>query len=63
MNPPHWPIELGYVISVIVVCQNLMKMAPVLHAFAAHQPIIPALLVHTDLSSWLMYRNKSVING
>jgi UDP-N-acetylglucosamine 2-epimerase (non-hydrolysing) len=26
---------------------NFMKMAPILRAFAAHQPPIPALLVHT----------------
>jgi UDP-N-acetylglucosamine 2-epimerase len=26
---------------------NFMKMAPILRAFAAHEPPIPALLVHT----------------
>ena len=42
-----WPIGLGPVICVVGARPNFMKMAPILRAFAAHQPAIPTLLVHT----------------
>jgi len=38
---------LGPVMCVVGARPNFMKIAPVLRAFAAHQPPIPALLVHT----------------
>ena len=38
---------LGPVICVVGARPNFMKMAPILRALAAHQPPIPALLVHT----------------
>ena len=37
----------GPVICVVGARPNFMKMAPILRALAAHQPPIPALLVHT----------------
>jgi UDP-N-acetylglucosamine 2-epimerase (non-hydrolysing) len=43
----HWPAELGPVICIVGARPNFMKMAPLLRAFAAHQPPIPTLLVHT----------------
>jgi UDP-N-acetylglucosamine 2-epimerase (non-hydrolysing) len=42
-----WPADLGPVICVVGARPNFMKMAPILRAFAAHRPTIPALLVHT----------------
>lgn len=47
MRPGLWPAELGPVICVVGARPNFMKMAPVLRAFAAHQPAIPTMLVHT----------------
>jgi UDP-N-acetylglucosamine 2-epimerase (non-hydrolysing) len=38
---------LGPVLCVVGARPNLMKMAPVLRALAAHVPALPALLVHT----------------
>lgn len=43
----QWPSDLGAVVCVVGARPNFMKMAPILRAFAAHQPPIPALLVHT----------------
>jgi UDP-N-acetylglucosamine 2-epimerase (non-hydrolysing) len=40
---PH----LGPVMCVVGARPNFMKMAPILRALAAHEPPIPALLVHT----------------
>ena len=45
--PQLWPQTLGPVICVVGARPNFMKMAPVLRAFAANTPAIPALLVHT----------------
>lgn len=42
-NPP----ALGPVICVVGARPNFMKMAPILRAFAAHQPPVPTLLLHT----------------
>jgi UDP-N-acetylglucosamine 2-epimerase (non-hydrolysing) len=42
---PAW--ALGPVACIVGARPNFMKMAPILRAFAAHQPAIPALLVHT----------------
>jgi len=42
-----WPAGLGPVICVVGARPNFMKMAPILRAFAAHRPPLPALLVHT----------------
>jgi UDP-N-acetylglucosamine 2-epimerase (non-hydrolysing) len=47
MSITSWPSALGPVICVVGARPNFMKMAPVLRAFAAHRPAIPALLVHT----------------
>jgi UDP-N-acetylglucosamine 2-epimerase (non-hydrolysing) len=38
---------LGPVMCVVGARPNFMKMAPILRALAAHQPPVPALLVHT----------------
>ena len=43
----QWPLGLGPVICIVGARPNFMKMAPILRAFAAHRPAIPALLVHT----------------
>lgn len=43
----QWPADLGPVICVVGARPNFMKMAPILRAFAANTPPIPALLVHT----------------
>ena len=43
----QWPTELGPVVCVVGARPNFMKMAPILRAFAAHQPPIPTLLLHT----------------
>ncbi|WP_310494288.1 non-hydrolyzing UDP-N-acetylglucosamine 2-epimerase [Dechloromonas sp.] len=45
--PDHWPSTLGPVICVVGARPNFMKMAPILRAFAAHEPAIPTLLLHT----------------
>ena len=42
-----WPPELGPVVCVVGARPNFMKMAPILRAFAAAQPALPTLLVHT----------------
>jgi UDP-N-acetylglucosamine 2-epimerase (non-hydrolysing) len=42
-----WPADLGPVVCVVGARPNYMKMAPIIRAFAAHQPPIPTLLVHT----------------
>ena len=39
--------RLGPVICVVGARPNFMKMAPILRALAAHEPPIPALLLHT----------------
>ena len=38
---------LGPVMCVVGARPNFMKMAPILRALAAHQPPLPAMLVHT----------------
>ncbi len=38
---------LGPIVCVVGARPNFMKMAPILRAFAAHVPPMPALLVHT----------------
>ena len=45
--PDLWLETLGPVICVVGARPNFMKMAPILRAFAAHQPAIPTLLLHT----------------
>lgn len=47
MNPQFWPAGLGPVVCIVGARPNFMKMAPILRAFAAHHPAIPAILVHT----------------
>lgn len=47
MNAGLWPVDLGPVLCVVGARPNFMKMAPILRAFAAHRPGIPAILVHT----------------
>lgn len=47
MNLSTWPADLGPVVCVVGARPNFMKMAPILRAFATHQPAIPTLLVHT----------------
>lgn len=47
MTLADWPADLGPVICVVGARPNFMKMAPILRAFAAHQPAIPTILVHT----------------
>lgn len=42
-----WPKTLGPVICVVGARPNFMKMAPILRAFLANDPVIPTLLVHT----------------
>lgn len=42
-----WPVQLGPIICVVGARPNFMKMAPILRAFAEHQPAIPTLLLHT----------------
>lgn len=46
-KPDMWPAHLGPVVCVVGARPNFMKMAPILRAFAGHQPPIPAVLVHT----------------
>jgi len=47
LNRKSWPEGIGPVLCVVGARPNFMKMAPILRAFAAHNPAIPALLVHT----------------
>ena len=47
MKKNIWPEGLGPVLCVVGARPNFMKMAPVLRAFATHQPAIPAMLIHT----------------
>ncbi len=47
MTQQSWPSDLGPVICVVGARPNFMKMGPILRAFAAHQPPLPTLLVHT----------------
>jgi hypothetical protein len=42
-----WSADLGPVVCVVGARPNFMKMAPILRALSAHQPAVPALLVHT----------------
>ena len=41
------PSGLGPILCIVGARPNFMKMAPILRAMAAHQPPLPALLVHT----------------
>ena len=43
---PLQPLS-GPIVCVVGARPNFMKMAPILRAFAAHEPPMPALLVHT----------------
>lgn len=45
-NPVDWKMP-GPVMCIVGARPNFMKMAPILRALAAHQPPLPALLVHT----------------
>ncbi|WP_291991189.1 UDP-N-acetylglucosamine 2-epimerase (non-hydrolyzing) [Candidatus Accumulibacter sp. ACC007] len=47
MADEQWPADLGPVVCVVGARPNFMKMAPILRALCAHQPAVPALLVHT----------------
>lgn len=47
MNSELWPADLGPVVCVVGARPNFMKMAPILRVFAAHQPALPTILVHT----------------
>lgn len=47
MSVMQWPSDLGPVICVVGARPNFMKMAPILRAFAANDPALPTLLVHT----------------
>lgn len=47
MKSELWPAALGPVVCVVGARPNFMKMAPILRAFAAHQPAMPTILVHT----------------
>ena len=47
MKRDPWPSVRGPVLCVVGARPNFMKMAPILRAFAAHQPSLPSLLVHT----------------
>lgn len=47
MSQTTWPSSLGPVICIVGARPNFMKMAPILRAFATHQPAIPTMLVHT----------------
>ena len=47
MSHASWPDALGPVLCVVGARPNFMKMAPILRAFAAHNPAIPAMLIHT----------------
>ena len=47
MKRDPWPSAHGPVLCVVGARPNFMKMAPILRALAAHDPVVPALLVHT----------------
>ena len=47
MNRDPWLAATGPVLCVVGARPNFMKMAPILRAFAARTPALPALLVHT----------------
>jgi UDP-N-acetylglucosamine 2-epimerase (non-hydrolysing) len=47
MKPGTTATLSGPVMCVVGARPNFMKMAPILRAFAAHLPVLPALLVHT----------------
>jgi UDP-N-acetylglucosamine 2-epimerase (non-hydrolysing) len=47
MKRDPWPSAQGPVLCVVGARPNFMKMAPILRALAAHDPPLPALLVHT----------------
>ncbi len=47
MKRDPWPSAHGPVLCVVGARPNFMKMAPILRALAAHEPPLPALLVHT----------------
>ena len=47
MNPASSKPLPGPIVCVVGARPNFMKMAPILRAFAAHVPPMPALLVHT----------------
>ena len=47
MKRDPWLSATGPVLCVVGARPNFMKMAPILRAFAAHDPVLPTLLVHT----------------
>jgi UDP-N-acetylglucosamine 2-epimerase (non-hydrolysing) len=47
VNPTSSKPLPGPIVCVVGARPNFMKMAPILRAFAAHLPPLPALLVHT----------------
>ena len=47
MNSTAKPEVPGPIVCVVGARPNFMKMAPILRAFAAHEPPLPTLLVHT----------------
>jgi len=47
MKRDQWLCATGPVLCVVGARPNFMKMAPILRALAAHEPALPALLVHT----------------
>jgi UDP-N-acetylglucosamine 2-epimerase (non-hydrolysing) len=50
LNSQPWPDDLGPVLCIVGARPNFMKMAPILRAFAAGNPVtpaIPARLIHT----------------
>lgn len=47
MTAPSVPALAGPVMCIVGARPNFMKMAPILGALAAHDPPLPALLVHT----------------
>ena len=49
MNATSWPVGLGPVLCIVGARPNFMKMAPILRAFAEHQPPIPVSYTHLTL--------------
>ena len=47
MITDQWLLATGPVLCVVGARPNFMKMAPILRALAAHDPVLPAQLVHT----------------
>jgi UDP-N-acetylglucosamine 2-epimerase (non-hydrolysing) len=47
MNANAARVDAGAVMCVVGARPNFMKMAPLLRAFAAHSPPVPAVLIHT----------------